>query len=53
MGWVFGAAALLALTIGVMRVRAGRRHDGHQTGAFLSFILAADLLVLAVAVTVG
>jgi hypothetical protein len=49
MGWVLGAAALVALTFGVVRFRRGRRNDDHQTGAFLSLIVAADLLVLAVA----
>ena len=48
---MFGAAALVALTFGVVRLRAGRRNDDRQMGAILSFIVAADLLVLAAVAT--
>ena len=48
MEWVFGAAAVVVLAIGLRRYRVSRRNHGPQTAAVLSFIVGADLLVFAV-----
>lgn len=45
--WVLLAAALVVLTIGVVVHRRGRRTDAGQTGAILSYVVGADLLVFA------
>jgi hypothetical protein len=47
--WVFGAAAVVVLVLGLVSYRVRRRSDDHQTAAILSLIVGADLLVLAVA----
>ena len=49
MEWVFGAAAAVVLVLGLVSYRARRRNDDRQTAAILSFIVGADLLVLAIA----
>ena len=46
--WVFGAAALVVLVLGVVFYRLAHRDDDRQTAAIVSFIVGADLLVLAV-----
>lgn len=45
-GWVLLAAALVVLAVGAIIYRRSRTEDG-QTGAILSFVLGADLLVFA------
>ena len=46
--WVFGAAALVVLILGAVLYRLARRDDDRQTAAIVSFIVGADLFVLAV-----
>ena len=46
--WVFGAAAVVVLILGAVLYRLARRDDDRQTAAIVSFIVGADLLVLAV-----
>lgn len=46
--WVLGAAALVVLVLGVVFYRLAHRDDDRQTAAIVSFILGADLLILAV-----
>lgn len=41
------AAALVVLGAGAVVYRRGRRTEAAQTGAILSFVAAADLLVFA------
>jgi len=47
--WVFGAAAVVVLALGLVSYRMRRRSDDPQTAAILSLIVGADLLVLAIA----
>jgi hypothetical protein len=47
--WVLGAAAVVVLALGLVSYRVRRRSDDRQTAAILSFIIGADLLVLAIA----
>ncbi len=49
MGWVFGAVALVLLTLGLVSYRVGRPSDDRQAAAIVSLIIGADLLVFAVA----
>lgn len=46
--WVLGAAALVVLVLGAVFYRLAHRDDDRQTAAIVSFILGADLLILAV-----
>ena len=46
--WVFGAAALVVILLGIVFYRLAHRDDDRQTAAILSFIVGADLLVFAV-----
>ena len=45
--WGLLVAALVLLAVGAVAYRRGRRMDGAQTGAILSFVVGADLLVFA------
>jgi len=47
--WVFGAAAVVVVALGLINYRARRGDDDRQTTAILSFIIGADLVVLAIA----
>ena len=53
MEWVFGAAALVVLTLGLVSYRIHRPKDDRQTTAILSLIIGADLLVLAIATSLN
>ena len=53
MKWVFGAAAVVVLTLGLISYGVRHRHDDRQTAAILSLIVGADLLVLAIATSLG
>ena len=46
--WVFGGAAVVVLVLGAVFYRLAHRDDDRQTAAIVSFIVGADLLVLAV-----
>ena len=46
--WVLGAAALVVVALGLVLYRLPRRDDDRQAAAIVSFIVGADLLVLAV-----
>jgi hypothetical protein len=46
--WVFGGAALVVLVLGAVLYRQAHRDDDRQTAAIVSFIVSADLFVLAV-----
>jgi hypothetical protein len=46
--WVFGGAALVVLVLGAVLYRLAHRDDDRQTAAIVSFIVSADLFVLAV-----
>jgi hypothetical protein len=46
--WVFGGAAVVVLLLGALFYRLAHRDDDRQTAAIVSFIVGADLLVLAV-----
>ena len=46
--WVFGGAAVVVLVLGAVLYRLAHRDDDRQTAAIVSFIVGADLLVLAV-----
>ena len=50
-GWVFGAAAVVVAALGLINYRVTRLNDDRRTTAILSFIIGADLVVLAVAVS--
>jgi hypothetical protein len=46
--WVLGGAAVVVLALGLVFYRLARRDDDRQAAAIVSFIVGADLLVLAV-----
>lgn len=46
--WVFGSAAVVVLVVGAVFYRLASRDDDRQTAAIVSFIVGADLLILAV-----
>lgn len=45
--WVLLAAALVVIAVGAIMYRLGRRTEAGQTGAILSLVVGADLLVFA------
>ena len=45
--WLLLAAALVVLAVGGVIHRRARRAEAGQTGAILSFVVGADLLVFA------
>jgi predicted anti-sigma-YlaC factor YlaD len=47
-GWVFGAGALVLLTVGVVVYRLSGQNDDRQAAAIVSLIVGADLLVFAI-----